>query len=252
LLEKGEKIVQETRGWDDAKQRTFSQRSKEDAHDYRYFPDPDLPPIELDDELIEAVCSEMPVMPDVWRERLQGFGLDEAQIATLLEGEIELPQVKYLPLIAEVSENTAFAKVLANWFVNFELPLRHDESVAVSEHVTNQSRLHMYQAVNELIEANKLSSSNAKVLFTKVLTSADPVTDIAAFAAQHGLVQESDEGAIKAIVEAVLAANPKAAEDVKNGEMKAIGFLVGQVMKQSQGRANPQLAQKLIKECLGI
>jgi len=252
LLEKGEKIVQETRGWDDAKQRTFSQRSKEDAHDYRYFPDPDLPPIELDDELIEAVRSEMPVMPDVWRERLQGFGLDEAQIATLLEGEIELPQVKYLPLIAEVSENTAFAKVLANWFVNFELPLRHDESVAVSEHVTNQSRLHMYQAVNELIEANKLSSSNAKVLFTKVLTSADPVTDIAAFAAQHGLVQESDEGAIKAIVEAVLAANPKAAEDVKNGEMKAIGFLVGQVMKQSQGRANPQLAQKLIKECLGI
>lgn len=252
LLEKGQPIVQETRGWDDAKQRTFTQRSKEDAHDYRYFPDPDLPPIELDDAQIEAVRAEMPVMPDVWRERLQTFGLDESQIATLLEGEIELPHVKYLPLIAEVSDDAAFAKTLANWFVNIELPLRHDEAVQVSDHITNQGRLHMYQAAYELIGANKLSSSNTKVLFTKVLTSPEQITDIAAFAAQHGLVQESDEGAIKAIVEKVLAENPKAAEDVKNGEMKAIGFLVGQVMKQSQGRANPQLAQQLIRECLDI
>lgn len=252
LLEKGQDVVQETRGWDDAKQRTFTQRSKEDAHDYRYFPDPDLPPIELDDAHIEAVRAEMPVMPDVWRERLQAFGLDDAQIATLLEGEIELPTVKYLPLIAEVSDDAAFAKMLANWFVNFELPLRHDETVQVSGHITNQGRLHMYQAAHKLIAANKLSSSNTKVLFTKVLTSPKQITDIAAFASQHGLVQESDEGAIKAVVEAVLAENPKAAEDVKNGEMKAIGFLVGQVMKQSQGRANPQLAQKLIRECLNI
>lgn len=252
LLEKGEKIVQETRGWDDAKQRTFTQRTKEDAHDYRYFPDPDLPPIELTDEQIEAVRAEMPVMPDEWRERLSGLGLDEAQTTTLLEGEVEEPTVSYLALIEEVQSDAALAKAVANWFVNLELPLRHDETVTLSTALTNQGRLAAYRGVHELVAAKKLSSSNAKLLLTKLLTSKEQVQDVAAFAKQHNLIQESDEGAIIKIVDAVLAENPKAAEDVKNGEMKAIGFLVGQVMKQSQGRANPQLAQELIRKQLGL
>jgi len=251
-LEKGNEIVQETRGWDDAKQATFSQRSKEDAHDYRYFPDPDLPPIEIDDAMIEAVRSEMPVMPDVWRNRLQTLGLDQAQIATLLEGEVEEPAVRYLSLIAEIQEDAALAKTLANWFVNLELPLRHDDQVKFNQSVTNQARLHFYTEVYKLVQDGKLSSSKAKLLLTKLLTHTELVKDVAAFASQHGFIQESDEGAIRAIAEKVLAENPKAAEDVKNGEMKAIGFLVGQIMKHSQGRANPQIAQKLIKEQLGL
>lgn len=251
LLEKGGEIAQETRGWDDGKQRTFSQRTKEDAHDYRYFPDPDLPPVELDDALIETVRAEMPVMPDVWRQRLQALGLDASQTATLLESEVELPNVRYLSLIAEVQDDT-FAKVLANWFVNIELPLRHDESIIFNKQVTNQGRLALYRQVYDLVQAKKLSSSNAKLLLAKLFTHAEMVVDVAAFAAQHGYIQESDEAAIQAIVERVLADNPKAAEDVKNGEMKAIGFLVGQIMKQSQGRANPQLAQTLIRQQLGI
>lgn len=252
LLEKGEKIVQETRGWDDAKQRTFTQRTKEDAHDYRYFPDPDLPPVELTDDQIEAVRAEMPVMPDEWRERLSGLGLDEAQTTTLLEGEVEESAVSYLALIEEVQDDAAFAKALANWFVNLELPLRHDESVTLNTELTNQGRLAAYRGVHELVAAKKLSSSNAKILLTKLLTNTEQIQDVAAFAKQHNLIQESDEGAIIKIVDAVLAENPKAAEDVKNGEMKAIGFLVGQVMKQSQGRANPQLAQELIRKQLGL
>jgi len=252
LLEKGEKIVQETRGWDDAKQRTFTQRTKEDAHDYRYFPDPDLPPVELTDDQIEAVRAEMPVMPDEWRERLSGLGLDEAQTATLLEGEVEEPTVSYLALIQEVQDDAQFAKALANWFVNLELPLRHDESVTLNTELTNQGRLAVYRGVHELVAAKKLSSSNAKLLLTKLLTHTEQVQDVATFAKQHNLIQESDEGAIVKIVDAVLSENPKAAEDVKNGEMKAIGFLVGQVMKQSQGRANPQLAQELIRKQLGL
>jgi len=252
LLEKGEKIVQETRGWDDAKQRTFTQRTKEDAHDYRYFPDPDLPPVELTDDQIEAVRAEMPVMPDEWRERLSGLGLDEAQTTTLLEGEVEEPTVSYLALIEEVQDDAAFAKALANWFVNLELPLRHDESATPNAELTNQGRLAAYRGVHELVAAKKLSSSNAKILLTKLLTNTEQIQDVAAFAKQHNLIQESDEGAIIKIVDAVLAENPKAAEDVKNGEMKAIGFLVGQVMKQSQGRANPQLAQELIRKQLGL
>jgi aspartyl-tRNA(Asn)/glutamyl-tRNA(Gln) amidotransferase subunit B len=252
LLEKGEQIVQETRGWDDAKQRTFTQRTKEDAHDYRYFPDPDLPPIELTDDQIEAVRAEMPVMPEEWRQRLSGLGLDAAQTATLLEGEVEESTVSYLALIEEVQDDAALAKALANWFVNLELPLRHDDTVTFNADLTNQGRLAVYRGVHELVAAKKLSSSNAKLLLTKLLTNSEQVQDVAAFAKQHNLIQESDEGAIIKIVDAVLAENPKAAEDVKNGEMKAIGFLVGQVMKQSQGRANPQLAQELIRKQLGL
>lgn len=251
-LEKGQEIVQETRGWDDAKQKTFSQRSKEDAHDYRYFPDPDLPPITLTDADIEAVRAEMPVMPDVWRDRLTNFGLEASAIETLLEGEVEEATVSYLPLIEESQDDAAFAKVLANWFVNVELPLRHDEAVTLNKAVTNQGRLALYKTAHDLVKANKLSSSNAKLLITKVLTGTEQVQDVEAYAKQHNLIQESDEGAIAKVVADVLAGNPKAAEDVKNGEMKAIGFLVGQVMKLSQGRANPQLAQQLIRKQLGL
>jgi aspartyl-tRNA(Asn)/glutamyl-tRNA(Gln) amidotransferase subunit B len=252
LLEKGQPIVQETRGWDDAKQKTFSQRTKEDAHDYRYFPDPDLPPIELDDDLIETVKAEMPVMPDEWRKRLASLGLDDSQTNTLLEGELESAEVNYLALIEEVIHEKDFAKWLANWFVNLEIPLRADESVRPSAALTNQGRLHLYRSVYELLKANKLSSSNAKLLITNVLTGADQVEDIEVYAKQHNLIQESDEGELAKIVAKVLEENPKAAKDVKNGEMKAIGFLVGQVMKHSQGRANPGIVQQIIKSQLGV
>ncbi|HSX17599.1 MAG TPA: Asp-tRNA(Asn)/Glu-tRNA(Gln) amidotransferase subunit GatB [Patescibacteria group bacterium] len=252
LLEKGEKIIQETRGWDDAKQRTFSQRSKEDAHDYRYFPDPDIPPVELADDLIEAVKGEMPVMPDEWRTRLSTLGVDKPAMESLLEAELDDAEVQYLALIEEVIADKEFAKTLANWFVNLEVPLRRDETVATNAKLTNQGRLQLYRVVNELVKAGKLSSTNAKALITKVLTAGEQIQDIEAFAKQHNLIQESDTGAIEAIAKKVIEENPKAAEDVKNGEMKAIGFLVGQVMKQSQGRANPSLAQELIKKQLGL
>ena len=252
LLEKGQAIVQETRGWDDAKQKTFSQRTKEDAHDYRYFPDPDLPPIELDDELIETVRAEMPVMPDEWRKRLSSLGLDASQTDSLLEGELDSAEVSYLALIEEVIAQKEFAKALANWFVNLEIPLRHDETAKPNEALTNQGRLHVYQAVYELMQAGKLSSTNAKLLLTQILTGTEQIQDVEAYAKQHNLIQESDEGEIAKIVEKILAENPKAVQDLQQGETKVIGFLVGQIMKHSQGRANPQLAQALIKKQLGL
>jgi aspartyl-tRNA(Asn)/glutamyl-tRNA(Gln) amidotransferase subunit B len=252
VLEKGEKIVQETRGWDDAKQRTFSQRTKENAEDYRYMPDPDIPPVELTDEQISIVREEMPVMPEAWRERLSGLGLDKPAMETLLEADLDLAEVSYLALIEEASADKDFAKALANWFVNLEIPLRSDDTQEVSAEHTNQGRLAFYRAVYDLQKANKLSSSNGKLLLTKLLTGAEQVQDVEAYAKQHNLIQESDEGEIAKIVAKVLEENPKAAEDVKAGEMKAIGFLVGQIMKHSQGRANPQLAQTLIKKQLGL
>jgi aspartyl-tRNA(Asn)/glutamyl-tRNA(Gln) amidotransferase subunit B len=252
VLEKGGQITQETRGWDDAKQRTFSQRTKENADDYRYMPEPDIPPIALEDDAIEAVRAEMPVMPDEWRARLQTLGLDPSAMETLLEAELDDPEVHYLALIEEVINDKDFAKPLTNWFVNLEIPLRRDGSVTPNADLTNQGRLHIYRAVYELVKAGKLSSSNAKALLSMVLGGTGQIQDVEALAKQHNLIQESDAGAIEAIVQKVIEENPKAAEDVKNGEMKAIGFLVGQIMKHSQGRANPSLAQELIKKQLGL
>jgi aspartyl-tRNA(Asn)/glutamyl-tRNA(Gln) amidotransferase subunit B len=252
LLEKGQPIIQETRGWDDAKQKTFPQRDKEEAHDYRYFPDPDLPPVELDDELIESVRAEMPVMPDEWQRRLSVLGLDGSQTDTLLEGELDSAEVSYLGLVEEVIDDQAFAKALANWFVNLEIPLRANETAKPNKELTNQGRLRLYRAVYDLVQAGKLSSSNAKALITRALTATEQIEDIEAYAKQHNLIQQSDEGELAKIVARVLQENPKAGEDVKNGETKAIGFLVGQVMKLSQGRANPGLAQEIIKKQLGL
>jgi aspartyl-tRNA(Asn)/glutamyl-tRNA(Gln) amidotransferase subunit B len=248
VLEKGQAIVQETRGWDDAKQKTFSQRTKENADDYRYMPDPDLPPIVLDDDYITKIHAEMPVMPDEWRERLSSLGLDNSQIETLLDAEVE-DDASYLePIEAMLTEPTV-AKTVANWFINIEIPLRRDGKGAASP--SRMTRLAAYKAIANLVEGGKLSSTNAKALFSDIVEMTEAPEDVEKIANDKGYIQVSDEGEIAAIVEQVLRDNPKAAEDVKNGEMKAIGFIVGQVMKASKGKANPQLAQELIKKQLG-
>ncbi|MBP7806897.1 Asp-tRNA(Asn)/Glu-tRNA(Gln) amidotransferase subunit GatB [Candidatus Saccharibacteria bacterium] len=247
-LEKGEAIVQETRGWDDAKQKTFSQRSKEEAHDYRYMPDPDIPPIELSDDYIEAIRKAMPTLPDEWRKRLESLGLDESQTDTLLMAELEDESVTYLAHLEKHLDDKEMAKSLANWFVNIEIPLRRDNDAL--EPPTDEVRRVIYAGVLSLVKASKLSSTGAKSLLTELLKTNTAPKDLEKYASEQGYLQESDEGAIEAIVAEVLANNPKAAADVKNGEMKVIGFLVGQVMKASQGKANPQMAQALIKKQL--
>lgn len=247
-LEHGRTINQETRGWDDAKQRTFSQRSKEDAHDYRYFPDPDIPPITITQQYIDQVKAEMPVSPAQWRQRLAELKLDEPAIETLLDAEIEDEHVGYLPLIEASLNIPDFARMLANWFINTEIPLRRTTEVALP--LKDAERIELYQALHSLIMANQISSSNAKLLIADVLALDSVPEDIADFAKQKGYIQLSDESAIAQIVADVIAANPQAAADVKAGELKAIGFLTGQVMKASKGQANPGLAQNLIKQQL--
>lgn len=251
-LEKGEKIVQETRGWDDAKQRTFSQRSKENADDYRYMPDPDIPPIIIEDDFIERVRLEMPVMPDEWRERLNSLGLDRLQTETLLDAQVDY-NANLLSLIEENLNDRDKAKTFANWIVNIEVPLRRQFiQKEMDLDVSETDREKAYVAVFDLSHAGKVHSNSAKALLEDLLSKNVPLDNIEQYASEKGYIQESDEGAIAEIVAKVLAENAKAAEDVKNGEMKAIGFLVGQVMKASQGKANPGLAQKMIKEQLSI
>lgn len=240
LLEKGEKVAQETRGWDDAKQKTFSQRSKEDAHDYRYFPDPDIPPVTLTDAYIKQVESEMPAMPDDYRQILTEVGID----AKVAEDIIAVPETAIAVKRVYEAAGGSHAKRVAFWL----LQPQNDDDIQQGAEVSKATDEQLID-LSKMVEANQLSSTTAKEVLTEMqINGGDPEQ----IAKTKNLLQVSDEGAIAEIVAKVLAANSKAAEDVKNGEMKAIGFLVGQVMKESRGQANPGLAQKLIKQQLGL
>lgn len=237
LLERGEKIVQETRGWDDAKGKTTSQRSKEEAQDYRYMPDPDIPPIKLTDEEIERLQADMPKLPPYYREKWAEMGLDRSVVDSLLAHQ------SYAVLISTIQDTAGndIAKRVAHWFAS---GVSTDEETA---EVASNFVPEGFIELAKMVDANELSSTAAKEVFNELLTSDKTPREIAE---AKNLLQVSDEGAIAAIVDEVLAdpASAKAIEDFKAGNEKVIGFLVGQVMKKSQGKANPALAQKLIRE----
>jgi len=247
LLEKGDKVAQETRGWLDDSQKTVSQRSKEDAHDYRYFPDPDIPPIVIDDAYIAEIEKNLPIMPHEWRAKLHSIGIDHLQTETLLESQVEYNS-DFLSLLDQSDEKSA--KTYANWVTNIEVPLHRDSEQSLL--VSTSDRQSFYKTVYNLVEAEKLSSNNAKALLEDLLLAKCDTNEIEVYATEKGYIQVSDAIEIELIVDKVLAENPKPVEDVKNGEMKAIGFLVGQVMKLSAGKANPAIVQKIIREKLGV
>lgn len=235
LLDKGEKIVQETRGWNEDRQQTFSQRSKEDAHDYRYFPDADLPPIRLDDAFVSEIRAELPTLPDVYRNAFKDMGLDGSVIQSLLARHA------YADMLLELQKvhGNKTAIRAAHWL----------SSVVSDEMTTNENGVttENLAELSAMVEQNELSSTAAKeVLVTLAERGGSP----RAIAEQKNLLQMSDEGAIAVIVDDVLTdpANAQAIADVKAGNERVIGFLVGQVMKQSAGKANPALAQKLLRE----
>jgi aspartyl-tRNA(Asn)/glutamyl-tRNA(Gln) amidotransferase subunit B len=240
-LEKGERIIQETRGWDEAKQKTNSQRSKEDAQDYRYMPDADIPPIVLGDDEIADIQATVPMLPPEYREKWASLELDRSVIDSLLATQ------EYAKLITTIQEqaNNDVAKRVAHWFSS---ALGHQDDEGAGAEI-NMLRPEGFIELANMVAANELSSTAAKEVFIELLTSKKTAKEIAE---SKNLLQVSDELAIAAIVDEVLAdpASAKAIEDIKNGNDKVIGFLVGQVMKKSQGKANPALAQKLIRERL--
>lgn len=239
-LEKGGMIVQETRGWDDAKQQTVSQRTKEDAHDYRYFPDPDLPPVVITDDFVEAMRQSMPMMPVEYRKALTAIGFD----LSVVEDVIANPDVaKAIVRVYNVA-GASHAKRIGFWLLQEQ---SDDELVNGTDTMSVDDE--QLIKLSGLVEDNKLSSTAGKQVLAILQADGGDALEIAE---AQNLIQESNEDTILAIVDQVLADNPKAATDVKNGEMKAIGFLTGQVMKLSQGKANPALAQELIKKQLGV
>ena len=249
LLEKDQSVVQETRGWDEAKQKTLSQRGKEEAHDYRYMPDPDLPPITLTKEYIEDVKNEMPLLPAQWRELLAPLELTRPQVDTLLEAEVDNPAIGYLSLIKNELDNKEAVSGLVNMMINIEIPLRREGNLP---QLTDEQRARLYSEVAKLLAANQLSSTAAKALLADLLAISDSPSDIAAFAADKGYIQISDTNEINDFVNTTIEQNPKAVEELKAGQDKVLGFLVGQVMKLSKGKANPKLAEDLIKQALGL
>ncbi len=259
-LEKGNAIVQETRGWDDAKMKTVSQRTKENADDYRYMPDPDLPPIVLTDDYIAAVKADLPALPDDYRNILTEIGIDAKTVSDI----VAVPDTAMTVKRVYEAAGAPHARRVAFWLLQPQTEeesteSRHSEldseSPTASEQTTG-SRNEFGMTTDEnliklsqMVEDNKLSSTGAKEVLAELLkTGKDPE----AIAQEKNLLQVSDEGEIIKIVDQVLAENQKAANDVRNGEMKAIGFLTGQVMKLSQGKANPALATQLIKKQLGL
>lgn len=241
LMEKGETIAQETRGWDDSTGKTSSQRSKEDAQDYRYMPDADIPPVVLAKADIDAIQAEVPNLPAFYRQKWSSIGLDISVVNSLLNDR------NYAELIlnAQLSDGDDIARTIAHWFAS-ATDSDDDQPVLVSEQFMPEHFITLAKMYTE----KEISSTVAKQIFNQLRTTN---TDPRRFAEENNLIQESDESAIQAIVDKILTdpTNAQSIKDIQSGQEKAIGFLVGQVMKASAGKANPGLAQTLIRKKLG-
>ena len=239
ILEDGGHIVQETRTWDPERGITKSMRSKEEAHDYRYMPEPDLVPIVTSEEEIEAYRKGLPELPDARRERyMEAFGLS-AYDAGILTASRALAEYFEACLADGVD-----AKGAANWIMGDLAKNLNAEGKTIEQSPVEASRL---AQMLKLIEKGTISSKIAKKVFAEMWTSSDAPEKIVE---DKGLVQITDTKAIEAIVDAVIAANPKPVADYKSGNKKALGALVGQVMKQSKGKANPQMVNQLLADKL--
>ena len=242
LLDKGEKIVQETRGWDDVKQQTFSQRSKEEAHDYRYFPEPDLPPLIITEKMLAEAKKAMPEhLPNDIRRVLEEHKIAAQAAETLIEHG-DLVEI-YLEATHKATPEQA--KRIANWLTGEVVRLK---SEAEFDQMRIAAKGADFLKVAEMVDGGKLSSTAAKQLIGEIVASG---TDPEAAAKEMNLIQVSDTGALEKIVDQVIADNPKPVAEYKAGEKKVLGFLVGQVMKASKGQANPPMVNGILKEKLG-
>ena len=238
-LENDEAIVQETRHWNEDAGATASMRSKEEAFDYRYFPEPDIPPLEPSQAWIDEIRAELPELPRARRERYEAeLGL-RPEVARVLVGDRGSSE-----LFEATVALGAPAEKAANWVTQDVAGLVNKRGGDVAG--SKITARHLADLIG-LLEADTISGQGAKQALEDVVETGDDVT---AIVERRGLTQVSDTGALGAIADAVIAENPDAVEQFKSGKEGVIGFLVGQVMKQSKGSANPKLAQELLRERL--
>ncbi|WP_219838767.1 Asp-tRNA(Asn)/Glu-tRNA(Gln) amidotransferase subunit GatB [Paenibacillus sp. R14(2021)] len=235
VLDSGGKVVQETRRWDESQGKTFTMRSKEEAHDYRYFPDPDLVQIHIDDEWKARVRASIPELPDARKARYsEDFGLPS------YDAEVITSSKKLADFFEESLNYTKDAKAVSNWIMGDLLGYLNAGGLELDDiKLTGQGLGEMIG----LMEKGTISSKIAKTVFKEMLESGKSPQQIVE---EQGLVQISDEGAIAEVVDRIVSGNPQSVEDFKAGKEKAIGFLVGQVMKETKGKANPALVNKLL------
>jgi aspartyl-tRNA(Asn)/glutamyl-tRNA(Gln) amidotransferase subunit B len=239
-LEQGQRIVQETRLWNPERGVTLSMRSKEYAHDYRYFPDPDLVPVEPAPAWVSAIEQELPELPRARRERFTaGYGLS-AYDAELLTSDRALAD--YFEEAVGVHANP---KALANWIGSELLRELKGDPAAVTASPIHAGALARLVA---LVDAGTISGKMAKELFERMARTGE---DPDAIVRREGLRQVADEGALGRVIDEVVAAHPSVVGDYRRGKKQAAGFLVGQIMKATQGKANPQVVNRLLAERLG-
>lgn len=239
LLDEGKSVTQETRRWDDTKGYSYAMRSKEDAQDYRYFPDPDLVPIIISDEWLEEVRAAQPEL----RAEKQARYKEEYDIP-----DYDIDIITSSKKMADIFEETialgAAPKKVSNWLMVETLRLQKEHEMDTDTIPFSAANLAKLIA---LVEGKVINSSVAKEVFEKVFESD---IDPEAYVEEHGLKTVNDEGALRKTIEEVIAANPKSVEDYHNGKEKAIGFLVGQTMKAMKGKADPGSINQILKELL--
>ena len=238
LLEAGEKVKQETRGWDDTTGKTTAQRSKEEAKDYRYMPEPDIPPINLTREFIDAEIAKLPLMPMDYRRKFNGVITDE-----ILEVLLDYPS-----LMIKLNEiEGKHVKIISNLFTS--VLLAEEKS---AEYLNDLPDTRDLNELAEMNEKKELSSTATKEVFLRLFDPQMKGRGTKQIAKELGLIQENDLEALEKIVDIVLAKpeTQKAQADFKAGEEKVIGFLVGQVMKESHGKANPSSVQEILRKKL--
>ena len=238
-LNAGRELHQETRGWDDEAGESTVLRSKESAHDYRYFPDPDLLPVTLSDEEIEEIRKTLPEMPDAMRERFQ----KDYQL-TAYDADVIVADRDLAPWFDQAAGKAKNPKLVANWLISELMRELANAKIAIAECKITPENL---AALTDLIGSGAISGKQGKEVFAEMFASGEAPAKIVE---AKGMSQVSDSGAIAGFVAEAIAANPKPAEEFKAGNGKALQFLVGQVMKISRGKANPQMAVAELKKQL--
>ena len=239
VIENGGKIEQETLRWDEVSGRTFSMRDKEDAQDYRYFPDPDLVAIKLSDEYIENIRNNLPELPESRKERyLSEYKLTEKEANTITAS-------KYLSDFFEKAVKICNnPKAVCNWLLS-DIAKVLNEKELEPEDIPFMPK-HLAEMI-QLIEKGTISSKIAKDVLEKMFENPEAPNVIIE---KNGWVQISDEGAIREVVRKIVDANPQSVTDFKNGKEKALGFLVGQAMKETKGKANPQMLNQMFRDAM--
>ena len=247
VLEKGGRLVQETRGWVEERGVTVSQRTKEYAHDYRYFPEPDLPPLAVSREMVEGIRSRLPELPDARRDALMSrYGLSRYDAGLLTASRAEADYFEEsVALFPEGADAKKSAKMVANWLLGEYARLCNVTASEIAD-----CRVAPAQLVEMLglIEGGTLSTSLAKTVFEEMFRTGKSARRVVE---EKGVAQISGAAELEEAVDAVIAENRQAAADYKQGKEQALKFLVGQVMRATKGQANPQLVTGLLKKKLG-